>query len=71
MKILDFIMGVVFIMVSTMLFMVMNLIMYVPSLIMALYIGMRRKGKGTVKTELNQLNKMFIANIKCYFHKYI
>ena len=71
MKILDFIMGVLFIMVSTVLFAVVNLIMYVPSAVMAIYIGMRTKGKGTIRKELNQLNRTFMSNIKCYFHKYI
>lgn len=71
MKVLDFIIGVFGMMICTVTFTIASLITYIPSALMAIYIGMRRKGKHTIKAELNDLNKLYMSNIQNYFHSYI
>jgi len=69
MKILDFIMGIICVTGCTVIFMIMSLVMYMMTLWYVLYLCIRRKGK--FKTEINELNRTFIENIKYYFHKYL
>ena len=71
MKILDFIIGVIGMMICTVVFTIACLIVYIPTAMLTIYVGLRRKGKGTVKSELDELNRMFISNIKSYFRSYI